>query len=118
MTTAEILRAAATRVRQGWCQGTMRNDGGGVCALGGMYDAMAAQQLHLKDILDAQDFLIVALHLTVPHRNAITIWNDTPGQTAENVAVGLEYGALLWEQQQAVNAVAQGAAYCKSSTRD
>jgi hypothetical protein len=37
----------------------------------------------------------------------VSFWNDDGGQTAENVASGLEYAALVWEQEQAIG-VASG----------
>lgn len=96
--TAQILRAAARRVRRGWCQHEMSDEHGNVCAIGGI--ARYVETTTADDIL-ARRTLIRALDLNggsgfaaIPH------WNDAPGQTAENVAAGLEYAALFWEEEQ------------------
>jgi hypothetical protein len=103
-TTGDILRAAAARVRRGWCQGQLDDGKGNVCAVG------AIMYSHSEpDILPLRDVVVRALALPVPPLIGsevepdcpIPIWNDAPGQTAANVAAGLEYAALVWEQEQA-----------------
>jgi hypothetical protein len=118
--TADILRAAAARVRQGWTQMVMVN-ANKVCALGaigtvggatGWYlFASCVFQQHSDTIIHLQRALALPTvadsgYEWARYTNAIGAWNDAEGQTAENVAAGLEYAALIWEQEQAVNAVA------------
>lgn len=104
MNTAEILRAAAGRVRQGWTQ-FIREDHGRFCALGAISVVDSGNSYR-----DEQPSMIATTHaaraLRLPFNNygqraAVATWNNADGQTAENVAVGLEYAALLWEQEQA-----------------
>lgn len=115
MNTAEILRAAAQRVRQGWCQERLTDYGRGVCAQGAVMEVMFGSPCHItgptKDDPDLrQDFLAVCRVFEPVHRvigakqtgtltGAVRDWNNAKGQTAENVAAGLEMAAIIWEQQ-------------------
>jgi hypothetical protein len=101
---AKILRASAARVRQGWCQGVIAR-GPNVCAFGAIEEVMG-------DWWGASLIADVAekcLHLKSANNTvlrALAEWNDAPGQTAESVALGLEYAALLLEQEHAQSALA------------
>jgi hypothetical protein len=107
MNEAQILREAAARVRQGWTQGHAGNIRTGICAYGAV---SLVCQVYLSPSFSRQtDAAVRALEalkrgLGLPLGGgfgAIYHWNDAPGQTAENVAAGLEYAALVWEQEQA-----------------
>ena len=124
-TTAEILREAAGLVRRGWMQGGVGRSGRRVCAYGGVAEAVSEGRFPddatrddsarlLAELRDAQAtaaFLSYALRLPsapagwycgAPDANRrVYAWNDNKNQTAENVAAGLEYAALVWEQEQA-----------------
>lgn len=103
MNTAQVLRAAAARVRKGWCQNTYRDCKGNVCCIGALAEVknVDAKRLHDNEIVDpACRAVWKALDVTIAD------WNDGEGQTAENVASGLELAAVVWEQAQAQNTVA------------
>ncbi len=85
MNVAEGLRAAAARVRKGWCQGRMSDATGNVCA----YSAIKA-----VDVAGCGHALWGRIH------GPITEWNDRHGQTAENVAATMEQAADQWEREQ------------------
>lgn len=110
MNTAEILRAAAARVRQGWCQDQL-DDGIGVCAFGALNTVLHGHAHYIDadpKSLELAPLIMRACGLPGPTRppyvaeaiDAVIEWNNAEGQTAENVAAGLEYAALVWEQQQ------------------
>lgn len=113
MNTAEILRAAAARVREGWTQDGYADGFGGVCAIGAMavVTGLSEERIVNGDYRGEVCFIEEtvgayvsgALRLTTDRccRSGLPRWNDAEGQTAENVAAGLEYAALLWEQEQA-----------------
>ena len=123
MNTGEILKAAAARVRQGWIRGwTGRGADGPNCAVGAINVVRRGDADYEDDEDPAQELLTIARviqsALQLPdHVNAleqhplwmpvgaITQWNNASEQTAENVAAGLEYAALLWEQEQSAQAV-------------
>lgn len=124
--TAHILRAAAARVRQGWCQGGLVDRHGHVCAIGAIQTVLgfagAWTYPDLEREQSVRDAVIRALALPQladkttewPAECPIPIWNDAEGQTAENVALGLEYAAILWEQDHQTPAeahVAEGVAW-------
>jgi hypothetical protein len=48
MNTAEILRAAANRIRVGWCQHSLADGLGGVCAQGAVQEVMWGSPRHLE----------------------------------------------------------------------
>ncbi len=104
MNTAEILRCAAARVRQGWCQGTADDGNGGVCAVGAIWHVMGSDAGRGEPPIRL--FIARALRLSTPDWDPVPLWNDAPGQTAENVAHGLEFAAVIWEQDQALSAAA------------
>lgn len=119
----EVFRGAAARVRLAWGQWFYHQPlGDGVCALGAIRVMLGAiyddAQMCLlggdgSEFDQAERFLERALKLAQPERGEfrpVPRWNDTPGQTAENVAVGLEYAALLWDQEQQVKVADQGTA--------
>jgi hypothetical protein len=103
--TAEILRAAAARVRQGWCQHRLTDFKGGVCAQGAMsvaaYGGPLAINWKLDEDRELWRWIALLMVRMFGERREIYDWNNAPEQTAENVAQGLEYAALLWEQEQA-----------------
>ena len=101
MNTAEILRAAAARVRQGWCQGSADDGNGGVCAIGSIWAVTNSSVFDCSN-WPIRQFLARAIGLSVDeHYCSIPGWNDARGQTAENVAIAMEFAAVLWEQEQA-----------------
>lgn len=91
MTTAQILRAAAARVRQGWCQGSMVDGFGNVCAVGAI-DIVTPNTL--ADACVRFDVL-TQLQLVIGYSGcaAVAEWNDEPGRTAEEVALAMEQAA-------------------------
>lgn len=116
MNTAEILRAAAQRVRRGWCQNHLADGLGGVCAQGAVMEVMWADPEYLsgrefKSPGLREDFKAItavfgpvhealgANHSFIP-TSVIKDWNNASGQTAENVAATLELAAILWEEKQ------------------
>lgn len=112
LTVPDVLRRAATRVRQKWCQGSYRDDSGGVCALGAIEELILSSEPRRSGIDDY--FLAVVAEDAIEHglclptdelrHRPVPLWNDAPGQTAENVACGLELAALLYEQKHAQQA--------------
>lgn len=111
MTTPELLRAAAGEVRNGWTQG-IRHDGdtGNVCALGALENAAwkngAAPQHWADGTWDAVQALGRVIGPPHCYGEGVTYkiahWNNAPDQTAENVAVAMEYAALCAEQEAAL----------------
>jgi hypothetical protein len=91
---ADILRAAATSVLEGWCQESLSRDGR-VCALGAV--CKAATTYGTQDYLSAYYALVDVL----PDTTSIAVWNDKVGQTAENVARTMVRAADRWEQEHA-----------------
>lgn len=126
--TAEILRAAAARVRDGWTRMELFSNGK-VCALGGVAHAIGLIGAHG---LRSRDFepvykhpLVIATARVVAGQvsrrpvlvenltasealSMVYTWNDADDQTAENVALGLEYAALVWEQEHVAGVQAAG----------
>jgi hypothetical protein len=103
--TAEVLRIAATRVRQGWTRHTRDDGRGRVCALGALNVGLGdhAYSFRIDGRPELSAFVADALQLPMCWSKpaAIANWNNAADQTAENVATGLEYAALLWEQTHA-----------------
>lgn len=106
MTTADVLRRAADRVRVGWTQGTMFDfKSHGVCALGAINSVLIVADLDSAQGYEAMEWLARAIGVSNNSGLAglkIGAWNDDPGQTAENVALAFEAAALLYEQAQAL----------------
>ena len=100
-TTAEILRAAAHRVRQGWCQGGY-SDGQRLCAIGAVDYAAQGDDDVLCDALERLR--------TILGHVSIVQWNDSKGRTAEQVAQAMEHAAeslspppvVTWTPREAV----------------
>jgi hypothetical protein len=99
MNIGSILRAAAARVRQGWCQYRLGDAADRVCAIGAIscvVDKVASSFGEKLDAeLDASFVLYDALHI-----GSVVLWNDREGQTQEGVAQGLERAAAWWDAQQ------------------
>lgn len=105
MSVPEIFRAAAARVRVRWDRVRFAH-----CVLG----ALSHVQGHPCDIWHVYGenkalatVLVKALGLpSCPLWDLDTVWgwNDAPGQTAENVAAGLEFAALVYEEEAAQRA--------------
>lgn len=102
------LRQAAQIVRARWGQGALWSFGR-VCALGAVAEATSGSPINSQDIV-ALRAMVRVLQLTVDAVDpvcgtkegaAIAAWNDAKDQTAENVAAGLEFVALVWEQEEA-----------------
>lgn len=108
MNPAETLRIAAQHVRHaGWCQHRLRNEAGEICAMEAIRITSGLQTMtaYRSDVAG-----VVKRALGLPDTaspvwcdpgSAVARWNNTKGQTAENVALGLEYAAMYWEQEQA-----------------
>lgn len=105
---ATILRDAAQRVRRGWCQAEGLTKDGRVCAFAGIALSVTWGRLgplsdaELEAIEGARVALLRALglpNLGLGGWSVVYDWNDAPQQTAEGVALGLEYAALLAEQE-------------------
>lgn len=101
MTNGDCLRAAARRVRAGWCQGAMAR-GSRVCALGAIAQTVwlieADQFNHTRYEALRQ---IVRDALALGTTDGLVHWNDAPDQTAENVAAGFELAAVCADQADA-----------------
>jgi hypothetical protein len=110
MNTAEILRAAAARVRARWDRGGLS----GHCALHAVRKTLRIrepQRIYELEgpIVYVAQVVVDALALPISPMfddagTRVYDWNDAEGQTAENVAAGLEYAALLWEEEQSADA--------------
>lgn len=98
VTIAQVLRAAAVVVRHGWCQGSKYDAQGNACAYGAI-EPLSWCSGFIAD--EPARFVEAALGLTAQttELRPLAFWNDAEGQTAENVAAGLEYAALIWEQE-------------------
>lgn len=111
MTVPEVLRAAAQGVRQGWCQNQLQI-GFDRCAIGWVLyvlDTRSRYGFIQRSLLETNVRAAVINALALPERIEvwpdgyrekrcpIPAWNDAPGQTAENVALGLEYSAIHYE---------------------
>jgi hypothetical protein len=111
-TVAEVLRAAAARVRRGHTKGRYQDpDSGNVCAVG----ALICEAYGIGDVIKdltfsisgrdtfhtAAEVLNTYLHTVDPTVNyhGTTVWNDRPETTAEDVAVAMEKAAARWEEQ-------------------
>lgn len=94
-----ILRDAAERVRQGWCQGAFEDDMNNVCVMGA-FDAIGAS---FEDMNRAATHVLRALNkplVLADAANELVVWNDEPNRTADQVATALEFAALLADQQE------------------
>lgn len=112
MTTAEILRAAATEVRKGWVQHYLIDYRNRVCALGALYRVVTGDA---DRRLPNDHPAIVALTAYLPADTSrwrmrpvprdwkIADWNNAEDQTAENVALTMEFAALCAEQAEKVD---------------
>jgi hypothetical protein len=109
MTTGEILRAAAARVRQGWTQGDYYDPStDSVCAVGAL---CAVRGCDMTDSMEI-NLAVGAVHCSRAHHllmkvtntvnRFVHIWNDMEGQTAENVAAAFERAAVLADQEDAL----------------
>lgn len=111
MNTAEMLRTAAKHVRRGWCQEVLSNANGEVCAVGALNYVHHHDPFHGygNDVPALARVVAEALGLPVDaafayaavpdwhYALAVVDWNNDPGQTAENVAAGLEFAAIIVE---------------------
>lgn len=111
MTTPEVLRAGAAKVRTGWVRGWRhQRDAAGldqVCALGALEGPLGeyAEVVHQE--------AVKALARLLPQRPSswqsaimcaahnVAHWNNSPDQTQENVAATMELAAILLEQEAA-----------------
>lgn len=102
MNTGEVLIAAAQRIRtQGLCKGNFSDDRGGLCALGAIDAVLDLDAIEATGDPKAISAAFVrsmeaenALNEILPVPGVVK-WNDAKEQTAENVAVGLEYAGLV-----------------------
>lgn len=110
MNTAEILRAAAASVRQGWCQRNYYHRGsvcaiGAICLAKGMALSALTYSSEICAIETGPEVMAATLALNV---SRLTDWNDHEDQTQANVAAGLEYAALVYEQEHLQSSEAVG----------
>lgn len=110
MTLPDAYRAAAAKVREGWCQHILQNDRGDVCALGGLSQALHGTpfRVHkLEDVLplakairpDVEREITDPLFPASPSLHVIVDWNNRPQRTAEEVATLFEATALFLEEE-------------------
>ena len=97
MTPADVLRAAASRVRRGWTQGANARDIDGVaveaysesavcwCAVGAICAAADGSPSLAVEAVAAMDGAL--------RGGCAAFWNDRPSRTAEQVATQMEYTA-------------------------
>lgn len=111
MTDAQIFRQAAQRVRQGWCQHLFEDDAGRVCARGAIQMALwgvtAVRDPMVQNAEMPLSLRAVSILGLVPGSCglicaawALAIWNNEPNRTAEEVALALEWCALVIEQEE------------------
>ncbi len=108
MTVADQLRAAAGRVREGWCQHTCRQGVQSVCTIQAIYD-QSEKSSHKWWV--AQWYLMSFLGVRmegVHDCSALIRWNDQPSQTAEQVATAMEDAAFQWEVEHGGQSESQG----------
>jgi hypothetical protein len=93
MTPREVLLAAAELLeRDGWCQGQLWDERGRRCASGAiLFSSLGVPPTPNPDLVDSARVMLFG-HcpkdvLSIPH------WNDSPGQTAENVIATLRRAA-------------------------
>jgi hypothetical protein len=118
MTKGQQLRAAATIIRGGWEHGALHSeDLSRVCAMGGMCRVLGIDLTEFgeglagqKEVMELCEVVVQALQLSTTSyptsypwmlSNVVATWNDADDQTQENVAAGLEFAALYWDEQQA-----------------
>lgn len=124
--TANLLRRAADILgEKGWCQGSLTNPDGNVCAMGAfhqaayeiypeaqefyspadfsvMYDRMQVQSdaasamAHVLDLPEPRYFSELGLT-----KNPIPAWNDAPERSAEDVILAMKNAAQHVEESSA-----------------
>ena len=98
-TVSRVLRQAAQRVREGWCQNAY-GIGNNVCALGAIgRSTREPMDLHFfwgALALDAAAILGDYLGLEIEE---VAAWNDEPGRTAEEVAATMERAADQYDAE-------------------
>lgn len=105
--TADILRAAATKIREvGWTQGAALRDGH-LCALGGIgivtecevTVAEIESASRIPTFLSAESALKGWLQANGFPGFSVVFWNDMPGRTMDDVVTGMEKAAAWIEEQ-------------------
>ena len=102
MSLADVLRAAAAKVRRGWTQGEYARNAAGLpvvpaspravcwCA-GGAIAVCAGSWSHRADVAD----------VLVEDVGSVVAWNDATGRTAEEVATQMERTAARLDDRSA-----------------
>lgn len=111
MTTGDLLRRGAARVRRCWIQGDFDDGNGGVCAVGSLHDGSIIMDHHVleDELLRAARFIVRALGgdwlaSNIQILAQVYTWNDATLQNSESVANAMEYAALLADQEDAARA--------------
>jgi len=93
--TQRVLLDAAKEVRKGWCQFALARDGN-VCVLGALYVADGADRTTESIVSrDPSDAGRAAYTQLTKHVGYITIFNNAPKRTSEEVATALEAAAFM-----------------------
>jgi len=110
--TGDRLRAAAARVRAGWCRHALALPDGSVCAVGALgIVSVRSQTEQCREHAEELVFIVRAIgrdvwlrdddKADIVHAVIVQGWNDAPGQTVEGVALGLELAAILADEEAA-----------------
>lgn len=96
--TAKIAEDAAKILeRDGWCQGTARDEAGRRCAVGAItrayYELLSEQRMDSYDCMRTFDGIERRLEL-----ESLGRYNDADGRTAEQVIAKLRYAAKLFRE--------------------
>ncbi len=134
MTVPDILRAAAGEVRKGWTRFVRRNSDDEVCALGALDRVVGSTYVGEKVIaVESVEFanpaaVAALLRVIMPAAQPIpqdpryyrigdrvsfggtliADWNNAPERTAEDVAIAMEFAALVVDQDEALRSSVEG----------
>ena len=95
LTVPEVLRRAEQEIgTRGWCQHTLKDEHGAVCARGAIYLAVAATTDPLA--MAWTDYMLTEAAddaLSVYLGEHVTLWNDREGRTVDEVRAALSAAA-------------------------
>lgn len=108
MTTGDLLRQGASRVREKWTQGEWEHDGG-YCAVGSLFANRPVTLADMDQEILAARFIVRALggdwlDSATQVLARIYNWNDAMLQNSETVAHTMEFAAILADQEDAARA--------------